>query len=119
MSARPDDEKISSDKIALANTRPVLTFGMPFEWMIITVFVPPILLIIAFVFTKVLVFGLLMLSVPMGFLGSWAVKKDHNRPRILRLWLTSGTAFADRSSAYGDSPPAFPPRDKWFGSYDG
>ena len=113
MAARPEDEKIRQDRIALANTRPVLPFGMPWPWMILTVFGPPILLIVTF---KP---GWLLLWIPLGLIGRAAVAHDHNRPRIYWLWLVSGAALADRSVLHGDSPPALPPRDKWFGNYHG
>ena len=113
MAARPNDEVIKQDRIALANTRPVLPFGMPLPWMVLTVFGPPIILI----FT--IKPGWLLLWIPRAWIGGALVAPDHNRPRIYWLWLVSGAALADRSALHGDSPPALPPRDKWFGNYDG
>jgi type IV secretory pathway VirB3-like protein len=111
--ARPNDETIQHDRIALANTRPVTAFGMPWLWMLITLFGPPILLLLTFRLSY------LMLWIPMAVVGRMLVAHDANRPRIWWLWLISGAAFADRSALRGDSPPAFPPREKWLGSYHG
>ena len=111
--ARPNDEVIQRDAIALANTRPVLPFGMPWPWLLITMFGPPLLLICTFNPLWML------LWLPMAVLGRAMVAHDPNRPRILWLWLASGAANADRSILRGDSPPAFAPRDPWFGNYNG
>lgn len=113
MAARPDDEKIPVDRISLANTRPALPMGMPLVWMILTLFGPPILMVFTFKPTW------LVLWVPLFLIGRALVAHDHNRPRVLWLWFMSGAALADRSTMAGDSPSAFPPRDKWFGSFHG
>jgi len=111
--ARPNDERIQQDQIALANTRPALVYGMPWPWFVPTLFGPPILLVLT---VQPLC---LILWVPLVLIGRAIVAKDANRPRIWWLSLTSGAALADRSALRGDSPPALPPKDKWFGSYNG
>lgn len=113
MVTRPSDEVIQIDRIALANTRPVLPFGMPWPWMIATALGPPLLMLITF---KPV---LLSLWLPMVLVGRLVVARDHNMPRIWWLWLTSGAAFADRTALRGDSPPAFASPDKWLGNYHG
>lgn len=111
--ARPNDEFIRRDEIALANTRPVLTFGMPFPWFAITLFGPPIILVFTFDVRW------MALWIPLVLIGRALVARDANRPRILWLWLMSGSAIADRSTFRGESPSVFAPRDKWFGNYNG
>lgn len=111
--AAPKDEVIEADRIALAHTRPALPYGMPFNWLVVTIFGPPILAIVTFNFWLILIAG------PMVVFGRLMVANDHNRPRVLWLWLMSGAAIADRSAVGGDSPSVFAPKSKWFGIYHG
>jgi type IV secretory pathway VirB3-like protein len=116
--AAPDDEVIPLDRIAVAETRPALPFGMPWAWLLVTLFLPPILVLLSFVAGHPNPWWLILVGV-LGFAGRLAVALDPNRPRILRLWVMSGAALADRSRHRGDSPAPFPPPDKWFGNYHG
>ena len=111
--AAPKDETIPEDRIMLADTRPALPYGMPFNWLIVTAFGPPILALVTFNF------WLIVLWLPMWIIGRLMVAHDHNRPRVLRLWIMSGAAFADRSKTGSDSPSVFPPTDKWLGIFHG
>ena len=43
--AAPNDETIPFDRIAVAETRPTLPFGVPWLWMLVSLFGPPILVL--------------------------------------------------------------------------
>lgn len=116
--AAPSDEIIPVDRIAVAETRPTLPFGVPWLWMLLSLFGPPILVLISFVVGHANPFWLALVPL-MFFVGKLAVAHDPNRPRVIRLWLMSGAALTDRSQHHGDSPLHLPPADKWFGNYHG
>jgi type IV secretory pathway VirB3-like protein len=116
--AAPNDETIPFDRIAVAETRPTLPFGVPWLWMLVSLFGPPILVLLTFVAGHANPFWLALIPV-LFFIGRLAVARDPNRPRIIRLWIMSGAALADRSQHKGDSPSHLPPADKWFGNYHG
>jgi type IV secretory pathway VirB3-like protein len=116
--AAPGDETLPFDRIAVAETRPALPFGVPWAWLVPTLFGPPILAVFTLLadhFSP----SVLVLWPVMYFLGRAAVAADPLRPRIMWLWIMSGAALADRSRYGGDSPPALPPSDRWFGNYHG
>lgn len=116
--AAPNDETLPFDRIAVAETRPTLPFGMPWIWMLASLFGPPLLVLATFAAGDPNPWWLMLVPV-LGFVGRLSVARDPHRPRILRLWLMSGAAFADRSRYGGDSPAALPPLDAWFGDYHG
>lgn len=89
-----------------------MPYGFPF-YMIPVVIVLPIALVII---EKNPVW--LMLMLPLGGIARGMVVKDPNRPRILLLWIASGSAFADRRKPGADGAEIIspvPPRDRWFG----
>lgn len=115
MSSRFTDERLPMDKIALADTRPIIIFGMPFLWLLISLFGPAILA----VFTIMIGYPnpwLFILAVPMCMSGRMIVAKDCNRPRILYLWIKTGKAFAYHKKGKGEILPILSTvRNQWGG----
>ncbi|MBS0984274.1 VirB3 family type IV secretion system protein [Gluconobacter cerinus] len=115
MASRFEEERLQVDKIALADTRPVLVFGMPLFWLMVTMFVPAIVVVITIVAGHPNPWFLIV-SVPMALAGRAIVARDLNRPRILLLWLITGSAFAHRKSGQGETLPVLPSKpDPWAG----
>ncbi|NHN89863.1 VirB3 family type IV secretion system protein [Acetobacter conturbans] len=115
MASRFDAERLPTDKIALADTRPVLAAGMPLLWLIVTMFGPACVVVIT-MFTGHPNPWFLIMSVPMAIAGRAIVARDVNRPRILYLWFITGSAFAHRTKGRGEVLPLLSTKsDAWAG----
>lgn len=115
MSSRFDAERLPTDKIAVADTRPTLAFGMPIWWLFATIFGPAIIVIVT-MFTGHPNPWFLITSVPMAVAGRAIVARDPNRPRVLYLWLMTGSAFAHRQAGKGEALPVVSSHpDPWAG----
>jgi len=86
-------EDMPWDSLSVGATRPAVirAFGVPF-WFILPIMVPPLLLMT--VTGNPFWMGLIL---PLTALGRLLVARDHNRPRVLLLALTSGAMFGDRA----------------------
>ena len=86
-------EDVPWDVLSVGATRPAVirAFGVPF-WFILPIMVPPLLVMTAS--GNPFWMGLIL---PLTALGRLLVARDHNRPRVLLLALTSGAMFGDRA----------------------
>lgn len=103
------DETMHCDTLSVGATRPAMLKGIPFG------FVPVI-----FFFAAGCVFLTrdplwLLLMIPMALAVRALIARDHNMPRVLLLWLRSGSALADRSVWGGESHDPLGPSGPWFG----
>ena len=103
------DEPLHCDTLSVGATRPAMLKGIPFG------FIPVI-----FFSAAACVFMTrdplwLLLMVPMALGVRALIAKDHNMPRVLLLWLRSGSALADRAVWGGESHDPLGPPGPWFG----
>lgn len=111
MSQLPD-EAVHCDTLSVGATRPAMLKGIPFGFVPVIFFAAAACVFI----TRDPLW--LLLIVPMALGVRALIAKDHNMPRILLLWLRSGSALADRSIWGGEShDPLGSPR-RWFGMSD-
>jgi type IV secretion system protein VirB3 len=103
------DDRLQWDALSVGATRPAMLKGVPFAFIPIIFFGPVIVVFLTW--NPVW----LLLMVPLTIAARALVARDHNMPRVLLLWLLSGTAFADRSEWGGESPRPLCKSDPWFG----
>nr|WP_015062351.1 VirB3 family type IV secretion system protein [Acetobacter pasteurianus]AFK89001.1 hypothetical protein [Acetobacter pasteurianus] len=118
MSSRFDAERLPTDQIALADTRPVLIAGMPFWFFFATLFGPAVVVALTMFLGEPNAWFFVM-SIPMAIIGRRLVARDVNRPRILYLWIITGSAFAPRQKGKGEVLPVLPKKpNPWAGYTD-
>lgn len=108
MSLLPEDP-VHYDPLAVGATRPAMLQGIPFGFV-------PLILLSAMVPVFVTHDPLwLALIVPEGLAVRAIIARDHNMPRVLRVWLLSGSALADRTTWGGESDDPLGRPGPWFG----
>ena len=103
-----EQTRMQWDKLAVAQTRPAMSGGVPF-WAVFPVFfLPGILTVITFkVYIYLPMIPVLWVLVKLAYLG------NHNRPFEWLIWLTSGAFLADWDDWGGmsDNPKTQSERD--------